>query len=314
MVKRLISASYSEVAGMSSAELKQSIKASEGRTILSENVVISAPQAGDISNAEVAAAFGADLILLNVFDCFNPIVQGIPGMSQEEIMSYIQDPARNQINPISILKKLTGRPIGVNLEPVDEASSMFSDKLTISKGRTSSKETFKKAEELGVDFICLTGNPGTGVTNAAIAQAVAVAKENFSGLIIAGKMHSAGSDEPVVSTEAVKAYAAAGADILLLPAVGTVQGFSEEEMRAAVKIAKEADLLTMSAIGTSQESASKETIRQIALLNKICGVDIQHIGDAGYGGLAPVENIYEMSLTIRGMRHTINRMARSINR
>ncbi|MTD39019.1 haloacid dehalogenase-like hydrolase [Erwinia sp. CPCC 100877] len=314
MVKRLISASYSEVAKMSSAELKQSIKASEGRVILSENVVVAAPQAGDISNAEVAAAFGADLLLLNVFDCFNPVVQGIPGMSQEEIMTYWQDPAKNQINPIPILKKLTGRPIGVNLEPVDESSSMFSDKLTISKGRTSSKETFKKAEELGVDFICLTGNPGTGVTNAAIARAVSVAKENFSGLIIAGKMHSAGSDEPVVSNEAVKAYAAAGADILLLPAVGTIQGFTEEDMRAAVKIAKATDLLTMSAIGTSQESASKETIRQIALLNKICGVDIQHIGDAGYGGLAPAENIYAMSLAIRGMRHTINRMARSINR
>ncbi|MFK4565575.1 haloacid dehalogenase-like hydrolase [Enterococcus sp. UD-01] len=314
MVKRLISANYSEVASMSSAELKQSIKASEGRTILSENVVMGAPQAGDISNAEVAAAFGADLLLLNVFDCFNPIVQGIPGMSPAEVLTYLQEPAKNQINPIPILKKLTGRPIGVNLEPVDEASPMFSDKLTISKGRMSSKETFKKAEALGVDFICLTGNPGTGVTNAAIAQAVAVAKENFSGLIIAGKMHSAGSDEPVVSNEAVRAYAAAGADILLLPAVGTVQGFTEEDMRAAVKIAKEADLLTMSAIGTSQESASKETIRQIALLNKICGVDIQHIGDAGYGGLAPAENIYEMSLTIRGMRHTINRMARSINR
>ncbi|MBP2100712.1 PEP phosphonomutase [Enterococcus rivorum] len=314
MVKRLISASYSEVAKMTAEELKQSIKASEGRTILSENVVLSSPQAGDISNAEVATAFGADLILLNLFDCFNPIVQGIPGMSMEEVMDYWRHPEKNTVNPIAELKKLIGRPIGINLEPVDDSSLMFSEKLEISQGRTSSKETLKKADELGVDFICLTGNPGTGVTNQKIAEAVKVAKENFSGLIIAGKMHSAGSDEPVVSNEAVEAYAKAGADILLLPAVGTVQGFTEEDMKAAVAIAKKYQLLTMSAIGTSQESASKETIRQIALMNKICGVDIQHIGDAGYGGLAPAENIYEMSLTIRGMRHTINRMARSINR
>ena len=27
-------------------------------------------------------------------------------------------------------------------------------------------------------------------------------------------------------------------------------------------------------------------------MNKICGVDIQHIGDAGYGGVAPVEKYY----------------------
>lgn len=314
MVKRLISASYSEVTKMTAQELKQSIKASEGRTILSENVVAAAPQAGDISNAEVAAAFGADLILLNLFDCFNPIVQGIPGMSFDEVMNYWQYPEQNKINPIPILKKLVGRPIGVNLEPVDDASEMFSEKLTISKGRTSSKETIQKAEEMGIDFICLTGNPGTGVTNAEIAKVVKIAKENFSGLIIAGKMHSAGSDEPVVSNEAVEAYAKAGADILLLPAVGTVQGFTEDNLKAAVAIAKKYDLLTMSAIGTSQESANKETIRQIALINKICGVDIQHIGDAGYGGLAPAENIYEMSVAIRGMRHTINRMARSVNR
>ena len=49
-------------------------------------------------------------------------------------------------------------------------------------------------------------------------------------------------------------------------------------------------------------------------MNKICGVDIQHIGDAGYGGLAPVENIFELSKAIRGQRHTLSMIARSINR
>lgn len=39
----------------------------------------------------------------------------------------------------------------------------------------------------------------------------------------------------------------------------------------------------MSAIGTSQETSDTDTIKEIALRNKICGVDIQHIGDAGYG-------------------------------
>lgn len=127
-------------------------------------------------------------------------------------------------------------------------------------------------------------------------------------------MHSAGSDEPVVSIEAVESYAKAGADILLLPAVGTIQGFTETMLLEAITLAKSYDLLTMSAIGTSQESADPSTLRQLALTNKTCGIDIQHIGDAGYGGLAPVENIYALSVTIRGMRHTINRMGRSIQR
>ncbi len=70
----------------------------------------------------------------------------------------------------------------------------------------------------------------------------------------------------------------------------------------------------MSTIGTSQESSAVTTIQSIALQNKIAGVDIQHIGDAGYGGVAPVENIYELSKVLRGMRHTVSRMARSVNR
>lgn len=54
----------------------------------------------------------------------------------------------------------------------------------------------------------------------------------------------------------------------------------------------------MSAIGTSQESARPETLRQLAIMNKSCGVDLQHIGDAGYGGLAPAENISKPRLQL----------------
>lgn len=310
MVKRLISANPSDVAKMNGSELKQAIKASEGRTICVENVVSAMPQSGDLTNAEVAKAFGADLILLNGFDCFRPIVMGVPGIPFERVLG----PDEEIENPIPILKHLTGRPIGINLEPVAENSDLMSEQVVISAGRTSSVATIQKAEEMGVDFICFTGNPGTGVTNEAIAQAVKTAKEHFSGLIIAGKMHSAGSSEPVVTKEAIEAYVNAGADVLLLPAVGTIQGFLESDLIEAVKFAKERGLLTMTAIGTSQESARPETLRQIALTAKTCGVDIQHIGDAGYGGLAPAENIFEMSIAIRGMRHTLYRCAQSVNR
>lgn len=40
MITRLISVNSSELLKMNGDELKQSIKASEGRTVLSENVVI----------------------------------------------------------------------------------------------------------------------------------------------------------------------------------------------------------------------------------------------------------------------------------
>lgn len=296
MVKRILNCYASDFENMSKEDLKQSIKASEGRTVLSENIVSRMPQAEDITNSEVARAFGADLILLNTLDVFNPSIGGLPESDE----------------PIKLLKKLVGRPVGVNLEPVDPNAPLSEEKHgTVSNGRQSSRETFEKANELGFDFICLTGNPGTGVTNKEIAAATKLAAEVFDGLIIAGKMHGAGVDEAVVSQESVELLIENGADIILVPAVGTIPGFTMDDLLPAVKTIRKAGALSMSAIGTSQESSDPATIRDIALMNKMAGVDIQHIGDSGYGGLAPFENIMELSKAIRGVRHTIRRMSGS---
>lgn len=297
-MKRLISSNASDLTSYSAKELKQSIKASEGRTVCAENVAVREAFIGDITGAEIATAFGADLILLNGVDVLEPALAGI----------------ENQKDFVNELKNLVGRPIGVNLEPIDPDAKMMDESIKISKGRTVNKESMAALDKLGMDFLCLTGNPGTGVTNNTITEAVKLAKENFSGLIIAGKMHSSGVDEPVTSKETIEAFIEAGADIILVPAVGTVPGFDSEQLKEAVKVAHKNDALVMTAIGTSQEGSSKDTIRQIAIANKICGVDIQHIGDAGYGGLAPVENIFELSVAIRGIRHTVSMISRSINR
>ena len=263
-MKRLISANASEILSMNAQELKQSIKASEGRVILSENVAPRESFIGDITNAEIARAFGADMILLNCLDVLNPYIFGLE---------------HDKDNFVDELHRLVGRPIGVNLEPVDLEAEMLEDRLDIAKGRQLNLETVKRLDEVGFDFVCLTGNPGTGVTNEQIEKAISFTKENFSGLIIAGKMHGAGSDEPVADLEIAKRFVKAGADV-----------------------------------GTSQEGSDTDTIKDIAIMNKICGVDIQHIGDAGYGGVAPVENIMAISKAVRGVRHTVSMMARSINR
>ena len=73
MVKRFISSNASEILSMTAPELKQSIKASEGRVILSENVAFKESYIGDVTNAEIARSFGADLILLNGIDIFQPL-------------------------------------------------------------------------------------------------------------------------------------------------------------------------------------------------------------------------------------------------
>lgn len=308
MVKRLISATASETAMMSKAELKQSIKASEGRVVLSENVVLHPPLEYNITYSEFARAYGADMILLNGFDTLNPIILGM-----HEQNTPAQEAAGEADLLIKDLKELVGLPIGVNLEPVDSSANMAEDRLAIAQGRQATEETYRRANQLGFDFICLTGNPGVGVTNKAIISSISTAKKYFAGLVIAGKMHGAGVNEPVVSQETVKEIVDAGPDVLLLPALGTVPGVSEETLRAAVAYAHQKDVLVMSAIGTSQESADPQTIREIALANKILGVDIQHIGDANMG-IYGIENIEVLSNTIRGKRHTAARFARSVNR
>lgn len=300
MTKRLLNCQASDFLEMGREELKQAILASEGRTVCAENVVMSQPYDPGLTSAEVATSFGSDLILLNGLDCFQPVIRGI---------------SKNSENPIADLKKLVGRPIGVNIEPIDFEAQMAENQLTIAEGRMCSIKTLQAAEKLGFDFICLTGNPGTGVTNKEIEKAIKKARKYFSGLIIAGKMHGAGVIESVVPSETeMIQFIENGADILLFPAIGTVPGFTDNDLIQAVAIAKKHGALTMSAIGTSQETSSQQFIESIAIRNKIAGVDIQHIGDAGVGGIAPPENIFALSVAIRGMRHTVSMISRSIQR
>lgn len=297
-MKRLLNCTASEVASMTKEELKQSIMACEGRVVMTETVVSIQPLLGDRTNAELAAAFGSDMILLNVFDCDNPKINGLPETDQ----------------PVQLLKKLVGKPVGCNLEPIDMYAQLMESRQEISHGRHATKETFMKAKELGFDFICLTGNPGTGVSNASIEKAIELAKEYFGGMIIAGKMHSSGIDEPLVDLESIERFIDAGADVILMPAVYTVPALSEETLTEACRLIKSKGALSLSSIGTSQEGSDEDTIRMIALTNKRCGIDIQHIGDAGWCGIALPENIMALSIAIRGKRWTYHTMASSVNR
>lgn len=297
-MKRLISCHSSDFQNMERENFKQSILASEGRTIMAETVVSAAPLLEGITNAEVMAAFGADLIILNEYDVFKKEIVGHPQSDQ----------------PIAEIKELVGLPIGINLEPVDDEVELFDVKVEISTGRKAVREAFIEAEAQKIDMIMLTGNPSTGVTNAAIKKSIIMARENYSGLIFAGKMHGAGVSEKIVNIEELKEFIEAGADGVLIPTVGTVPGLSENEASEAVLAVKKIGGLVIHTIGTSQESSDEATIREFALSNKRVGGDIHHIGDGGYGRMPIPENIMQLGITVRGKRHTYFRMASSVRR
>jgi len=307
--KRLLEAFASDFRAMDGRDLLESIRQSEGRVLCAEVLALSPPLVDGISNAELAAAMGADLLLLNGYHVLQPQVIGFPGESELDL-GWARLSAGVGTTPARV-KEWIGRPVGLNLEPIPDP-----EKATRAAGRLATPENARRALEQGADFLVITGNPQTGVTGEGIAEAVARIREAMGSapLVLAGKMHRAGTDEPVISERDVEAMIEAGADGILIPLPGTVPGVTEEEAaRLATRIHRSGRLV-MGTIGTSQEGASPSVIEQLALAGKRIGVDIFHIGDAGLMGIAFPENIYTLSIAIRGRRHTWRRMAASLHR
>lgn len=304
-MKRFLDCNFSDMEAMNKQELLESLEASEGRVLIAECSLCNESLLSPMTNAEISAAFGADILLLNMFDVNHPKIDGITGVEDKDV--------------IRELKRLTGRLIGVNLEPIDKSEQTIGEIKTICEGRQASVETALKAKELGIDFILLTGNPGTGVSNQTIVENLKKMKEVVGDdiILMAGKMHAAGSKkeagENIITKEVIKDFVEAGADVILIPAPGTVPGITLEYVKEMIAYAHSLDVMTLTSIGTSQEGSEDSTIRDIALMCKMCGTDLHHIGDAGWAPVVP-DGIMAYSIAIRGKRHTYARMARSINR
>nr|WP_278600513.1 hypothetical protein [Clostridium tertium] len=166
-MKRIFELTTSDIEGLNKNTLKEIIKTSEGRTVMSETIVSYTPFIREVSNLELAASFGADMITLNTFNFEKPFIFGIDGGTNllsidnlDKIGDQIKDNLNNK-DYIKNIKKLIGRMIGVNLEPVPEGS-------TYERGYTLNRENLEKVKEYGFDYIVLTGNPNTGVTEKTI--------------------------------------------------------------------------------------------------------------------------------------------------
>ena len=306
MLKRLIDTTARELTSYNKAELLTAIAESEGRVLAAETIGTVTPMLVNITNAEFVASLGADLIMLNIFDVNDPIIQGLPQTSPEDTIREV--------------KRLTGRMVAINLEPAVIKDGQEESVWNLTTGRQATVENARKAADMGVDMIVLTGNPGVGVDNEAIIQALSRLKEAVGDRVIltAGKMHASGiiseAGEKILTEKDVEAFVDAGADVILLPAPGTVPGITMEYAGNLIRKAHEKGALAMTTIGTSQEGADEATVRQIALMCKMAGADIHHIGDSGYMGMALPENITAYSVAIRGKRHTYRRMAMSLLR
>lgn len=163
------------------------------------------------------------------------------------------------------LKRLTGRVIGVNLEAVDPEFAVAHDDIWRMKpGRAATAEkNARKLVNMGAKILVLTGNPNNGVvSNHVLGMAVRDIRDAVKdkAVIIAGKMHGAGgvmreNGSCIVSEWDIIWFASQGADIVLLPAPGTVSGtvsgMSHQRVASLVDTAHGHGVLAMTAIGTS---------------------------------------------------------------
>jgi len=314
MIKRLLDCTGSDFEKITTEELKESIRLSEGRTLMAQSFNgMGSSLVDNASNPELEAAFGADMLMLNGYslDEKSPLYG---------IRTYNLRKSAFDVMLVGELKKLVRRPVGVYLEcvPLDRISPYGGNEFFL--GRIATEENFHKCVEQGADFIVLGANPGNGATLNDILAATRACVKAVKGktLIFSGKWED-GVDEKVLgdplSSIPAKTFIDqlmdAGADVINFPCPGSRQGITVDMIRELVEYVhkKDKNTMTMSFLDGSVEGTDVDTIRLLAIESRETGADIHAIGDAGLCGCALPENIYQMSLCLKGRRLTYRRLA-----
>ncbi|MEU6002438.1 hypothetical protein ABZ837_32085 [Streptomyces sp. NPDC047197] len=288
---RILDLDRDHLAALRGRALTASVAAAEGRTMVGEvfadrAALVPMPGMPGVHNAELVAAFGADIVVLNLIErAWDGERLDLPGLGT--------------FASISELAAFIGRPVGINLEPGD-----------VPEIRRAKPEYARRLIDMGAAMLCLTANPGTGGSYEGLAR---VTEELRQGLgddvaLWSGKMHHAGHPERVTAAR-LTSLVDAGADGVVMPLPGTLPGVTKELAADAVAAVQDAGAIVMGAIGTSQEGSHANVVPQLALNAKEVGVDAHHFGDSYLPGMCDPEVMYAYSVAIRGRRHTWNRMA-----
>lgn len=284
---RILDLDRTGLAALRGRDLTAAVAASEGRTMVAEVFADRAALSFDgrtgVHNAELMAAFGADVIVLNMIDrVWDGTTFRFPGLGE--------------LTSLHELASRIGRPIGVNLEPG-----------TVPELRKATRDNARRLAGAGAALIVLTANPSTDGSLDGMAKATE--QLHTEAALWVGKMHHAGHPEPITARKLAN-LVDAGADGVILPIPGTLPGVTREAAAEAVAAVHKKGAVVMGAIGTSQEGAHTNVVPQLALTAKEIGVDAHHIGDCFLPGMGDPELLYAYSVAVRGRRHTWTRMAR----
>jgi hypothetical protein len=305
---------------MSKKELLEAIKISEGRVI-----TVCARSRGPnlvdgVSNAEIAAAFGADIVLLDTYDVKDPYVPGLPSKNPK-------DDEVPELRKVQILlgkgwilreiKELIGRPVGILL---GYAPEHMRESLIKHYGDIfATRETAKLAADMGADLIaigcwgeeCYSGIKEI-VSEVGNRVIIEFSRPHGPGLMGFGApLHGS----QLITEEEIIEILKTGVDIIGMPAPGTYPGWTIEHAGRLVRVVHDHGALAALGIHTSQEGSNPEVIQRIGIYAKMAGADIIELGDSGFTEqMVPPENILMLSIAVKGRRHTIRRIATSILR
>lgn len=303
-VRRLINAKASEVSKFSGRDLRESIRKSEGRVLMGQTYLHNPILIKNVTSVELQFAFGADMVMMNGYDFEHPEnCQGLQGLSFAEIKELVG-----------------GRAVGIYMGCPAEGLDLNNEESPLyrHKGMMCTEENLKKAMELGVSFIVLGGNPGSGTSIKDVIKWTKRAREICGEdlLIFAGKWED-GVYEKVLgdplaeydAKEVIDQLIENGADIIDFPAPGSRHGITVEKIRELIEYTHRKGTLAMSFLNSNVEAADRDTIREITLMMKQTGCDVHAIGDGGFGGGTWPENIYQMAVTLKGKAYTWAQMA-----
>lgn len=301
MTVRILDAVASEFMAMNAVGLAESIRKSEGRAIAVEVICTDEPPVDGVTHAELAAALGADIIVLDRYNPLTPIILGAP------------DSLMHSTTPLANLKKLIGRPVGINL--------LVGNNLPAEKaGRAFTPAIAQSACEQGADIFFLINQPSYGGTLKHMCSAGEWVRTHLENKVMSVAVTSASTAAPRSSIE-IQAFAdtlkpllQAGYLGIGLPLPGSKQGWTLDAAARLVDCIHTEGGLAWAILTGSVEGSPREAIINLALQAKILGFDVHRLDEAGLSGMPSLQNIFTYSLAIRGERHTYRRMALSVNR
>lgn len=287
--KSLLDCTPNEFSALKRDEILRGIGISGGKVLASMVNGNVSSCGGDLTNAELCAAYGAEILILDQFDAENPFIEGLPAVKQP-------------MDTIRMVKKLTGRLIGIRLLAAGPESHK-----KLSRGMIATPQNAVKAAAMGANVLLIAGD------HSSIKDALReIRKAIGDEMILFAGNGNCGNEFPTIDD--INGYINNGADGVLLQGPGTMPGCTEEWCAERIAHIHYRGKLAIVSVGNGMENADSDTVKRIAFSAKLAGADLHLFGDDGVMGIADPEVFMAYSLVIRGRKETLRRMAISLNR